>query len=97
MKLCIDKYVLPSIDSDLTVPTGDYELFGIICIEGKKITKFNYYSLVCKMLKHSKQKRWFRYYPDDYIVEEMNELTPNHYPQMLFYNKIDKQFNDEMQ
>ena len=44
----IDKYILPSVDSNKEVPEGNYKLIAAICIDGKKDTKFTYYSLVLK-------------------------------------------------
>ena len=80
MHLNLDKYVLPDIDSNVNVPSGEYELMGAICIEGRKITKFEYYTLIHKKLRKSKQKKWFKFNPDDYVIENMGDLTTDHYP-----------------
>ena len=48
LKINIDPYILPSIDSKKEIPVGDYKLIAAICIDGKRNTKFKYYSLVLK-------------------------------------------------
>jgi hypothetical protein len=48
LKINVDKYVLPSIDSKKEIPNGDYRLIAAICIDGKRNSKFKYYSLVLK-------------------------------------------------
>jgi ubiquitin C-terminal hydrolase len=44
----IDHFILPSVDSNKEVPEGNYKLIAAICIDGKKDTKYSYYTLVLK-------------------------------------------------
>jgi hypothetical protein len=66
----IDKYILPSVDSAKEVPEGNYKLIAAICIDGKKDTKFKYYSLVLKEFKKFNCERWIRYNPEDAHIEK---------------------------
>ena len=69
LSLNVDQFVLPSVDSKKEVPVGNYKLIAAICIDGRRISKFKYYTLVLKKFQKYNTEKWVKYSADGCTVD----------------------------